>query len=796
MAQLAEETPPSEAVNHLTTGLDAFDAVKFTRALRSADASIFAGYKSHEGLMDNRQLDAAETYAQVMAQAIRRGGPVVFTGCGTSGRIAYLTARRFNRLSAFPPASQLPVFDYLISGGDSALVLSDELPEDDAALGASELKAVATGRQAMCLIGVTCGLSAAYVAGQLDYVLNEIGTPASTSTTRPELSAAVLGFNPARLARTAPIAKLRSGAANFRQLVAQMSFAAASGAPVAVLDPVVGPEPIAGSSRMHGGSATLALLDAMCFRAACLIASDNAGAAALLPSARPEAPATMYSLLSRCEAAARAAYQDPESLAAVAELAARATRSTGRLFYLGDGVAGIVGIVDASEMPDTYGVPFDTVRAFVGGGWTNVGMSNREGEGVRGKSPLLHLSLEDFETEVLPTISSDDTAILLGCGEQPPVSEPAPGPSVDAGEGSKSVADGTWALARLAQLMRTRGIGRMGLVCAGRPEFVAGMAGALAGASLDAHCLVHLEDAGFVPGHTGLSELALKICLNAVSTYAMTARGLVFSNRMIATGPTNDKIYHRCLKMIAEMTGVADDAAKQALLRAVHETDTLSAELLAAPAVVHIQAATPKSAEQQLSQQLVLPLAMLLASSDAHTIASAKAALRREPRVSRLIHEMQTGGAAQQAASADPVPSADPVASADLGPSAPSPSGAMTTTSLDHYVIGLGRQRQPAREVRNDRRSESRISHSTMYGRTHRRVILTDGNSFADSSQYKNYKPIRDSRKGYCIVSLSVFVKPYTQYRCTIYKGRRGGGGSSIENTLCTRGRVDDLLVA
>ena len=39
-----------------------------------------------------------------------------------------------------------------------------------------------------------------------------------------------------------------------------------------------------------------------------------------------------------------------------------------------------------------------------------------------------------------------------------------------------------------------------------------------------------------------LGELSLKLMLNAVSTYAMSARGLVFRNRMIATSPTNDKV--------------------------------------------------------------------------------------------------------------------------------------------------------------------------------------------------------------------------------------------------------------
>ena len=63
-------------------------------------------------------------------------------------------------------------------------------------------------------------------------------------------------------------------------------------------------------------------------------------------------------------------------------------------------------------MPDTFGVPFDTVRAFVGGGWAAMG--NSEGAAVREASPLLRLSLADFETDVLPTIGPADPVMILG----------------------------------------------------------------------------------------------------------------------------------------------------------------------------------------------------------------------------------------------------------------------------------------------------------------------------------------------------------------------------------------------
>jgi hypothetical protein len=61
---------------------------------------------------------------------------ILFSGCGTSGRIAFLTARRYNRLlrdvlRGGGGEGEGGVFGYLIAGDDAAILLSDELPEDD-----------------------------------------------------------------------------------------------------------------------------------------------------------------------------------------------------------------------------------------------------------------------------------------------------------------------------------------------------------------------------------------------------------------------------------------------------------------------------------------------------------------------------------------------------------------------------------------------------------------------------------------------------------------------------------------
>ena len=130
------EKPISELPNEFSALLDgSLDSMDFVRTLRSADSQIFSGYKSYEGLFDERVLrnctQAVGECSNLLNKRLHDNSKVniVMTGCGTSGRIAFLTARRFNMVLGC--AGTEPSFGYLQSGGDSALLLSDELPEDD-----------------------------------------------------------------------------------------------------------------------------------------------------------------------------------------------------------------------------------------------------------------------------------------------------------------------------------------------------------------------------------------------------------------------------------------------------------------------------------------------------------------------------------------------------------------------------------------------------------------------------------------------------------------------------------------
>jgi hypothetical protein len=234
-------TPVTELHNELSEDLDGtLSPARFLRVLRAADAQIFGGWGSLPGCMDPPLTAAAAAVSARMHDLLllsEQGKQVAIalTGCGTSGRVAYLLAVHLNRLLA--ARGQRPAFHYLISGGDSAVLFSDELPEDDPITGAADVQQLlcSHGADGILLVGVTCGLSAPYVAGQLDLLLR-----LKRQASRPAVVAiAVMGFNPVWLGRDAPIEKFEDRR-SFRGVLRELqSLRAAGDTDCFILNPVV-----------------------------------------------------------------------------------------------------------------------------------------------------------------------------------------------------------------------------------------------------------------------------------------------------------------------------------------------------------------------------------------------------------------------------------------------------------------------------------------------------------------------------------------------------------------------------
>jgi N-acetylmuramic acid 6-phosphate (MurNAc-6-P) etherase len=188
------------------------------------------------------------------------------------------------------------------------------------------------------------------------------------------------------------------------------------------------------------------------------------------------------------------------------------------MLYVGAESAGCMAFIDASEMPDTYGSPFDQIRGFVEGGWGQGGVENATGD-ISGVSGLHRISSEHFRADILHTLGGRDTVVVvahngsltkntLSLAEE--VGFRCPVMVLAAVNRSLLSAESAQVLASLAELTPTR-------------------------------VVVSLSQQ-----MEGLLDYSLKLLLNAVSTYAQAAgRGAVYKGLMVTTGPANDKIYNR-----------------------------------------------------------------------------------------------------------------------------------------------------------------------------------------------------------------------------------------------------------
>ena len=660
----------TELSNALTAGLDAASPMELVRMLSCADTQLFTGSHGLPSMHEHIE-ELSRTASQVAAALSHPRGRIVFGGCGTSGRLAHLLAAAYN--AQLPPGPGGPVrFHGLLAGGDTALLIPAESVEDSAEAGAGDLAAW----EARCgvapedptvLVGISCGLSATYVAALL-----------AAGMKRPSCFVVAMGFNalPAVAAVAVPGAAVTFHAV-LQALLAQPSRAA-------VLNPIVGPEAVAGSSRMKGGSATWILCTAICEEALELVGGAAASAAAAKP-------ASMRRRLMQAESVVRALYSSSlsglaslvqdgaQALASPAPAAPVATAAegaeyapsppaTGRIFLLGAGLAGLWGCLDASEATDTYGSAFGDLRGFVARGWpamaVGAGTSDPEvpvelrGRGPGGLPPppgpaRASPCLSSFVRCVAPTLAPCDLVVALclrgGAGQQ-----------AGAGEGDAEL------LCQAVRLAHSQGAGVRYVLVEEREE-AAGTAAAAAAAAASVSEIMQLCSSSASSSSSSVggvrlclwqllpppictaaapwaASLALKLALNALSTGAhVLGRGVVLGNRMGNMMLTNHKLYLRAVGIVGEVGGVGRPAAAGAVLRAVHGWDSPQ----------RVQAALEEDREGTGTAALhhvasaavverVIPTALLLAVGEREgrglSVAEARGALAREPRV-RLAAE-------------------------------------------------------------------------------------------------------------------------------------------------------------
>jgi len=215
----------------------------------------------------------------------------------------------------------------------------------------------------------------------------------------------------------------------------------------------------------------------------------------------------------------------PAIAAAVDAIASR-IQSGGRLFYLGAGTSGRLGVLDASECPPTYNTPPELVEGLIAGG-----------------DRALRNSIERAEDD------PEQGALDL----------------VDHGFTAKDVLVGIAASGRtpyvLGGIEHARGLGAftIGLTCV--PGSPISQAAELA--------ITPATGPEVVTGSTRMKAgTATKLVLNMLSTAALVRLGYVYGNLMVNVQPTNVKLQDRATRIIAAITGLDIGPAAELLTQA------------------------------------------------------------------------------------------------------------------------------------------------------------------------------------------------------------------------------------
>jgi N-acetylmuramic acid 6-phosphate etherase len=203
--------PPTEQRNPRSANLPKMPLARAIELMLSEDAKIPRAIL--------RQRKAVERAVQFIVAALKRGGRLFYVGAGTSGRLGVLDA------SECPPTFGVPpeTVQGIIAGGLTALTRAVEGAEDDSQAGAQALRARNVLRRDV-VVGISASGRAPFVWGALD------------EAARVGAVTILLCFNP---------------------------FAVAPGhrRPRLVIAPQLGPEVLAGSTRLKAGTATKLILN-------------------------------------------------------------------------------------------------------------------------------------------------------------------------------------------------------------------------------------------------------------------------------------------------------------------------------------------------------------------------------------------------------------------------------------------------------------------------------------------------------------------------------------------------------
>jgi N-acetylmuramic acid 6-phosphate etherase len=223
---------------------------------------------------------------------------------------------------------------------------------------------------------------------------------------------------------------------------------------------------------------------------------------------------------------APAVRKESRKIAAAVDMVVERMRKKGRLFYVGAGTSGRLGVLDAAECPPTFGTKPSLVQGIIAGG------SRALVRAVEGA--------EDYQSggaEAVNKKNINDKDVVIGiaaCGMTPFV---------------------------LGALKRSRQLkaGTIFITCA--PENVK---------NIPAEIIINpIAGPEVITGSTRMKAgTATKLVLNSITTAAMVKLGKVYGNLMVDLTATNEKLRDRSIRIVMELTDLARPAARRLLGRA------------------------------------------------------------------------------------------------------------------------------------------------------------------------------------------------------------------------------------
>ena len=193
----------------------------------------------------------------------------------------------------------------------------------------------------------------------------------------------------------------------------------------------------------------------------------------------------------------------------------------GRLFYIGAGTSGRIGVLDASECPPTFGVPDDWIIGIIAGGDSAIrkAVENAEDDFNQAWRDLSAFSITDLDV-VIGIAASGNTPYVIGGLEKAKQNNITTG-SISCNSNSK--------ISAIADFPIELIVG---------PEFLTGSTRMKAGTSQ-------------------------KLALNMISTSVMIKLGRIYGNKMIDMQLSNKKLVKRGVEMIVEELKInKEEAAK------------------------------------------------------------------------------------------------------------------------------------------------------------------------------------------------------------------------------------------